>query len=1070
MGRAFVVWTIGETADCHEVKLEPAAEGIETGEPVSDVRLTPVMKADRQDDALYRSAVKAGEQVAKWLYDRGYTDKEVSFRFQIDQKARKQFQENGHGSSADLSFALGAILEFFPEKFPSLCIVASGELQEEQIHRIGSLGKKVKAAREAVPENTRFFYPDEMKSDLRSEVEQSGLSFHEVSRYLKLIPVKTLTDVCQQLDIDTREDRALLQRLRNDAKVYVETGYAQKKKFLKQLYQNSEYAANARTVYRSRRADLDLQTSSFVEEMLAKHRKARRQKFAIFAMSALTVVALITTAFFLNRQRLEAEGEFLLEQAKLSIQRSETNAAHVLVLNAMTRLIDAGVDDSWTRADTTGWLSQPAASLVFQSAPLTDHSQYLATSFSPNGQYVANITSSTMGILNVWDPVNGNRVVVHDTQLLPEPAYEDYPRAFDFSPNSHTLAVGFQDRIIQFNLNEPIQQTSSHKLDGSVESLKYHPSGTHLGIATGGGAISLFDLASGEEEQLISPTETWGLEPRIAFSSDGKKLAAIEPRGVWHLWSKEEDPPAWREMRFETTKPFNNVQLYLKDLSFNESGSIVAFASSGKIELHATEDGEPIGQLNSDFFKPSRRFSKIYNANGLHLRSPVLAVNNRGTLLAKGRAQCGRDKQREDCVAVYRADQDGQMELAFSGLGGASEVAFSPDNQHFAVAGDEYFRVWNLETPEHLLEEPYGPKYPYQLSVSDDGGHVAVSTMEGGVRLWDLNDKSRLIKLAEPTWTISYEPEDDLIGRSPTVPIAIAPTPDGTSVVYANASGLVWRRADGTTTKISGIQDRISSIAYDSLSGDVVAGTDKGALWKIDLTTSPVTVTQIWQDPIDEPTSNPAITALAVHPDKDLVAIGNKVGAVRLISTTIGNAVHVLDAPNHINDLAFGSKGERLTSVSQSGQIFVWKFSGSEVTLEHKFHGERKDRVALHPTRPIIAIGGLRGHISLYSLESGDLIKVIKSTKRKPAPRVITSIDPGYAIKDIAISKDGNTLYYCSVDGLIHVWSLRAISEFDIYQAVQERRLGDLLPDLEQSLGYKLDEDDKPVPFADGVK
>jgi WD40 repeat protein len=88
-------------------------------------------------------------------------------------------------------------------------------------------------------------------------------------------------------------------------------------------------------------------------------------------------------------------------------------------------------------------------------------------------------------------------------------------------------------------------------------------------------------------------------------------------------------------------------------------------------------------------------------------------------------------------------------------------VAFSPDGQTLATAGDEQIvRLWDVGTRELIRELHHDTGAAATLQFSPDGRTLAASGAERNATLWDVASGARIGKLdalAGGSWTISSE-------------------------------------------------------------------------------------------------------------------------------------------------------------------------------------------------------------------------------------------------------------------------------------------------------------------------
>jgi len=219
---------------------------------------------------------------------------------------------------------------------------------------------------------------------------------------------------------------------------------------------------------------------------------------------------------------------------------------------------------------------------------LTGNIQSVA--FSPNGKAIA--AGSDVGTIKLWDGAIGKELVALEHPI-------NTVLSIAFSPDGNTLAgATAQDAI---KLWDVTSGKNTRTLKGTIKgrdrpwftSVTFSPDGKILaagcGFASGGGGVTLWDVASGNEKATLKGHE----EIRsVAFSSDGKTLAAGPGTGTG--LSANMDPPNYNP----TVRLWDVASGQGKATLHGHTGSVfsVVFSPDGK-NLAVASRGKGIGEI-----------------------------------------------------------------------------------------------------------------------------------------------------------------------------------------------------------------------------------------------------------------------------------------------------------------------------------------------------------------------------------------------------------------------------------------------------------------------------------------
>jgi WD40 repeat protein len=456
-------------------------------------------------------------------------------------------------------------------------------------------------------------------------------------------------------------------------------------------------------------------------------------------------------------------------------------------------------------------------------------------------------------------------------------------------------------------------------------------------------------------------TQSFGGIQSVAFSPDGKLLAAGDSNGQIRLLRVEDGQPVF-------TLQGHGKNLWLTSVNFSPDGQkLVSGSFDQTVRLWDVNTGQCIRVFTGH---ESWVWSVVYSPQGKTIAS---ASDDKTVRLW--------DVITGECIRIFT----GHTHWIWS-------VAFSPQGNTLATGSyDRTIKLWNISTGECFQTLEGHESSVWSVDFSPDSQTLASGSLDYTVRLWNIDTGECLNKIQGHTKEVR----------------AVAFSPDGRTLVSGSYDQTIklWNVNTGECLKtFLGHTTGVRAVAF-SPDNRIIASGDHNQTVKL-WNTNTGQCLKTWQGHTNW------IWSVACSPQGKTIASGSLDSTVRLWNIDTGECYKTLQGhTNWVWSVAYSPDGQAIASGSDDETIKLWDVCTGEClqTLQAHTNGGVWS-LTFSPQGKVLASGGQDGIVKLWDITIGQCLKVLQGHTNW--------------IWSVTFSPDGQTLLSCSDDRTVRFWDI----------------------------------------------
>ncbi len=684
-----------------------------------------------------------------------------------------------------------------------------------------------------------------------------------------------------------------------------------------------------------------------------------------------------------KENQLAAEKNQLIAEAQRSaaraqIYQSKTGGLYIstlLALDSMRRSPSREAEDI---------LRKNISLLPVPVAQMEQNDLITALEFSPDGDSF--VTASADHTACVWKLSGGEKQFCVTSSGSMEDAA--------FSPDGSIIATGDQsgEALIINSKNGEIQNRFNYGVP--IWDVNISPDGRALSIARDDGRITVIDLVARKFDYELL---TFGRLNVTAFSPNGQWIASGSDEGTVTLWNLGDGRIL--------NGPSHHGEVF--DLAFSpDSSKLISGGSDSVAFMSDVNAGKELFHIVNEDWVEDVTFSPDGSWFVTASDDQRIRVWDTAT---------GREK--------IRMLQDSFV----------SGVDISPNGQWLATTGyDKTVRVWNAATGAEMFQIPLND-YGNLIAFGRDGKYLVSGDQSGDIGIWDVSvlpvstsylqfdglvdniefspsgdwlaasDEGRVWLLDEKQFStfsgilkdkpiLKFDsPLDDLIISPDSQWIGIA-TDDGEAILY---------NIESRTSRTVSESDYAQTIAFSSDSRFFITGDYEGVVQAWDAAGGKL-ISTLLEAGSEIKSFASGVNQLAVGLEDEIL----------VIDAESGETVFEFESPGDHQRMTFSRDGSLLAANNSSGQVYIWQWQGSDLTLLQNIPSEQASSMIFNPKGDRLYLGVLNNVYALDSFTGAEISRI----RHKDS------------VSDMSFSTDGNVLATASLKA-IQFWDMPKISQ-----------------------------------------
>ena len=359
-----------------------------------------------------------------------------------------------------------------------------------------------------------------------------------------------------------------------------------------------------------------------------------------------------------------------------------------------------------------------------------------ALAFSPDDQHLS--LAQIRGTVAIWSMAANTKIM-----SLSHPRPPNVPLAgesTEYSADGHYLLSIKKHAARIWNLRAPQERMVLAGHRGSIPTLDFSPDGDLLATGSGDATVRIWRTADGE--LAYSPIEFQGKIQNVAFSPNGRRLAAVE-------WPPQSSLDT--EGMFYVSAAGEFSKMFRVPTKLLHRIYAVAFSPDGRY-LAVSGHGLQVWRVNNpDAQHGAIELTEVVTLPGR--RSVFLKFSPDSTMLAW--ADDWRKVRVLDPKTGKELDFTAAMHIGWHGF------AFVWGGLGF-VAPDFSLQVWDVRKREQML--PLGGPSEFSsphIAASADGAYLVGMQQSDTVAFWDVKARKRLFQFRperSEVWSLAFDP------------------------------------------------------------------------------------------------------------------------------------------------------------------------------------------------------------------------------------------------------------------------------------------------------------------------